>query len=93
MNVYCVKGLTDIEKVSEEIARLFCPFVTSLEIIGKLRDMKIVFTEHLMNIFTTTFKELASKYNIDGTMWFTFDLESIKSLTEEDLMEKLNLRF
>lgn len=83
----------DIEDVSEEIARLFCPFVTTLKILGPLRKMKILFSEYLMNIYTTSFKELATKYNITGTMWFNFDIESFNSLSEEDLMDRLNKRF
>lgn len=83
----------DIEDVSEEIARLFCPFVSTLKMLGPLRNMKIIFSEYLMNIYTTSFKEIATKYNIVGTMWFNFDVESMKSLTEEDLMDRLNKRF
>lgn len=47
MNVYCIKGLVEIKKVSEDIAVLFCPHATSNEILGDLKDMKFVFAEYL----------------------------------------------
>lgn len=55
MYVYCVKGLMDIETVSEEIALLFCPFAATRSVIGNLVNLKIEFAEYLMSIYTKAF--------------------------------------
>lgn len=76
MNVYCVKGLMEISNISNEIAKLFCPHVTTFEIIGDLKDLKFGLTEKIMNIYTTSFAKISGKYGIKANMWFDFSNES-----------------
>lgn len=92
-NVYCVNGLIDIEKVSEDIARLFCEHVTGDEVIGKIKNYKLANLEYLINIFTVSFVKIANKYNSTGVVWFNFDTESDKTYSEGELMEKLTIKF
>lgn len=54
----------EISNISDEIAKLFCPHVTTFEIIGDLKDLKFGLTEKIMNVYTTSFAKISGKYGI-----------------------------
>ena len=39
-----------------------------------------------MGVYTKAFAEIAEKYNIEATMWFSFETDSEKVMKESDLM-------
>lgn len=83
----------DIKTVSEEIALLFCPHASTKSVVGNIVNLKIEFAEFLMSIYTKAFVQIADKYNINGTMYFSFETDAEEVMSEQEVMTKLSNKF